>query len=200
MKNKLIGVHGFTGSSKGDWFPWLRTEFEKEDFEVIIHDLPNSQNPIIESWISSLAESIQFETDENTYFIGHSLGCQTILRYLHKFPPKEKVGGAIFVAGFFDKLTNLDVDEARILSPWLEEKIEFDQVRSRMKKSIAIFSENDSWVPLTESKRDFEDKLGSEIITLSNMGHFSGDDGLTSFPLLKSIFESRFVDDSKESI
>ena len=44
-----------------------------------------------------------------------------------------------------------------------------------MPKSIAIFSDNDPWVPL-DNQDDFRDKLGSEIIIEHAKGHFSGGD------------------------
>ena len=33
------------------------------------------------------------------------MGCQTIARYLETLPDEIKVGGAVFVAGFFKSLT-----------------------------------------------------------------------------------------------
>ena len=33
--------------------------------------------------------------DENTYFVGHSIGCQAIMRYLESVDVK-KIGGVLF--------------------------------------------------------------------------------------------------------
>ena len=52
-----------------------------------------------------------------------------------------------------------------------------------MKKSIAIFSDNDPLVPITDSKI-FEKELGAKIIIENNKGHFSGSDGITELPVV----------------
>lgn len=41
--------------------------------------------------------------DENTYFIGHSIGCQSIDRYLEILPSETKIGGVVYVAGWLTK-------------------------------------------------------------------------------------------------
>ena len=82
--------------------------------------------PKIEAWVSRLSRIIGV-VDENTYFIGHSIGCQTILRCLEKLPDNAKVGGAVFVASWFT-LTNVDTDEEKETArPWLETPIDFEK-------------------------------------------------------------------------
>ena len=57
--------------------------------------------------------------------------------------------------------------------PWLMAPVDFKKVYSCIEKSIAIFSDNDPWVPLS-NVTDFENKLHSEIIIEHNKRHFSG--------------------------
>lgn len=78
MKRVII-VHRWEGGSYDDWRPWLKTELEKRDFEVLIPDMPDTDIPVIEKWVHRLA-NIVGTPDSDTYFIGHSIGCQTILR------------------------------------------------------------------------------------------------------------------------
>ena len=42
-------------------------------------------NPRIQKWVSKLAQTVG-DADKQTYFVGHSMGCQTIVRYLEKLP------------------------------------------------------------------------------------------------------------------
>ena len=63
--------------------------------------MPNTACPKIDEWVGTLNSKVDFLNDE-TYFIGHSIGCQTILRYLET---KEitKIGGILLsplVIGF----------------------------------------------------------------------------------------------------
>ncbi|MBI4084928.1 MAG: serine hydrolase family protein [Candidatus Liptonbacteria bacterium] len=180
---RLIIVHGWDGHPKANWFPWLKRELEKKGFEVLVPQLPDPGTPRIEKWVAKLAETVG-TPDENTYFVGHSIGCATIAHYLEKLPEEVKVGGAIFVGGFFKELTNLSgPEEEKIAENWLKAPIDFQKVKSHLPKSIAIFSDDDPWVPL-DNVDDFRDKLGSEIITKKGMGHFNEDAGFIELPIV----------------
>lgn len=68
---------------------------------------------------------------------------------------------------------------------WLGTPINFKNITSHLSKSVAIFSDDDPWVPL-DNQDDFRDKLGSEIIIEHAMGHFSGGrDGITELPIVR---------------
>ena len=109
--------------------------------------------------------------DENTYFIGHSIGCQTIIRYLESLPKKTKIGGVFFVAGWFN-LKNLETKEEKLVSePWLKKPINFKKVKDKIKKAVALFSDDDPYVPLSDSEI-FKEKLNTEIIIEKNKGHY----------------------------
>lgn len=190
MKKKVFIIHGWDGYPEEGWFPWLKRELEKKGFNVIVPQLPDPEKPRIEKWVPKIAEIVG-TPDENTYFVGHSMGCQAIARYLVTLPEEIKVGGGVFVAGFFKKLVGLedDPDVRETERHWLAAAIDLSKVKKCLIKSVAIFSDNDPWVP-SDNQDDFRDKLGSEIIIEHNKGHFSGDDGITQLPIvLKSILK-----------
>src|SRR3989344_1064272 len=103
MKRVII-VHGWSGSPNDNWLPWLKTELEKLGHEVLVPEMPNADEPVIEAWVAKVSEVVDTPTN-NTYFVGHSIGNQAILRYLETI--KAPVGGAVFVAGWFD-LKNME--------------------------------------------------------------------------------------------
>jgi len=158
-------------------------------FEVEVPQLPDAGNPRIENWVPKLAEVVDI-ADENTYFVGHSMGCQTIARYLETLPENTKVGGAIFVAGFFKRLTGLEnQSEENIKKHWLGTPVALTKVRIHLPKSVAIFSDDDPFVPI-DNQDDFRDKLGSEIVIKKKMKHFSGETGTIELPIvLEKILE-----------
>jgi len=172
MKRVFI-IHGWSGSSEGDWIPWLKAELEKLGHEVITPDMPNTDHPVIAAWISSLAEAVGVP-DDNTYFIGHSIGCQTILRYLETI--QNKVGGALFVAPWF-KLTNLDNDDPKIAKPWEDTPIDFEKIKNVLPKSITLLSDDDPYVPLDETRNIFKEHLGAETVVIRGAGHITATDG-----------------------
>lgn len=182
--NRVIIVHGWDGHPNEGWYPWLKKELEQRGFEVTVPQLPEPEKPRIQNWIPALSKAVG-NPDEQTYLIGHSMGCQTIARYLETLSEEIKVGGAIFVAGFFKRLTGLE-DDPEVQETdkhWLTSPLDFNKVRSRLKKSVAIFSDDDPWVPL-DNQDDFRDKLDSEIVIVNKMGHFSGDQGITELPIV----------------
>mgnify|MGYP001559045151 CR=1 FL=1 len=183
MQKRIFIIHGWEGYPEEAWFPWIKTELEKRGFTVSIPAMPNTENPKIEIWIPYL-EKIVGEPDENTCFIGHSIGCQTILRYLAGLDGSTEVGGAVFVAGWVS-LTPMAMrtdEEKRIMKPWFETPIDFQRIRNVCKKSIAIFSDDDKYVPFKENSKTYQEKLGAKIILEHQKGHFGGDSGIKELP------------------
>jgi len=173
MKRVFL-VHGWSGSPEREWFPWLASELEKNGFQVQIPALPDTDHPHITAWVPALAAAVG-TPDANTYFVGHSMGCQTIARYLAGLDDLIQVGGVVYVGGYFDSLTLGEDEEVEVWNEWHDAPLNLSRVKARAPKSIAIFSDNDPFVPIENAKR-FEQELGSEIIIEHAQSHFNGDD------------------------
>ncbi len=170
---KIYIVHGWDGYPEEGWFPWLKSKLEEQGCEVIVPQLPDAANPRIENWVPAL-QRVAGMPDENTYFVGHSMGCQTIARYLEALPDGVIVGGVVFVAPFLKRLTELENPEVEALAAhWLTAPLDLMKVKSHLRASTAIFSDNDNFVPL-DNVDAFKNVLGSDIVVLSGRGHFSG--------------------------
>lgn len=78
---KVYLVHCWDGTSNDGWYPWIEKQLNSDNLEVIKFDMPNTANPNIDEWVSTLNSKVEF-LNKDTYFIGHSIGCQTIMRYL----------------------------------------------------------------------------------------------------------------------
>ena len=188
MRKKAFIIHGWGGYPGEGWFPWLKRELEKINYEVSVPSMPNPEEPKISEWTSFLSDHI-VSPDKNTFLVGHSMGCQAILRYLENLPSEIKIGGVFLVAGFVN-LVNLESKEEReIAKPWLTKPINWNKVKLHIDKIVSIFSDNDTWVPLSDSKI-FKDRLGAEIIVEKEKGHFSGDDNVKMLPILLKHFTS----------
>jgi hypothetical protein len=181
MKKRVFIIYGWDGFPEECWFPWLKKELEKKGFEVSIPDMPNPEIPVIEDWVSAVEEAVG-NADENTFFVGHSTGCQTIIRYLEGLPDKTKIGGVVFVAGWF-KLTNLeDAEVEAIAEPWLTRHIDFSKVKMKIKNSVAILSDNDTYNYVKENSNIFKNKLGAKIVMEHNKGHIGNESGIKELP------------------
>ena len=132
--------------------------------------MPDSDNPKIKEWVNFLSKSVK-QLDEKTFFIGHSIGCQTILRYLEK--TNKKIAGCVFVAGWFDLKEDCyeGEEEKEIARPWINISIDFEKVKRTCNNFLAIFSNNDPCVNLSQSKI-FKEKLGAEIMIKNKQEHF----------------------------
>jgi predicted alpha/beta hydrolase family esterase len=166
---KVYLVHCWESNSEENWYPWLKYKLEERNLDVLVFNMPNTKHPKIEVWVKYLETKIK-DVDEETYFIGHSIGCQTIMRFLEKLHKNKKIGGCIFVAPWFN-LINLEPEEMETARPWLNIEIHLDRVIEHCNKFLALFSSNDPYVPISD-KELFKDKLNAKIVVEKNRGHF----------------------------
>lgn len=183
MKRVFI-IHGWGGYPHEHWLPWLKRQLEKRGYQVEIPSMPETNEPKIDAWVSFLTKLVGM-VDKETYFVGHSIGSQAVLRFLESLPTDFQAGGAVFVAGF-TKLTpeaTPDFLSQNIAKPWTERPIDWKKIKQVMKKVVAIFSDNDPDVPMSESNI-FKEKLGAKILIEKNKGHFCESDGVKELPIV----------------
>lgn len=189
MAKRIFIIHGWGGSPEEGWRPWLKAELEKSGFKVYIPAMPDTNYPKLDVWLEALTKVV-VKPDADCYFVGHSLGCITILRYLEKMGPGQKICGAVLVAGFSDMEITVGEDESvKEISSFFEAPIDFGKVKNHCNKFVAIHSDNDPYVPLRYGDI-FKEKLGAEVVIKHNMSHFSGDDGISELPcVLQAVFK-----------
>lgn len=176
MKRIYI-VHCWDGNKSDGWYPWLEEKIKSEDIKVFRFDMPDTTHPKIEEWVEYLSSQVN-NLDEDVYFVGHSIGCQTILRYLEK-QSAPKIGGALLVAPWLDLLPEAieDIDSYETAKPWITTPIDFEKIKSKTNNITCIFSSDDYFVSLSE-KNKFERLLGAKTIVVDNKGHISKEDGV----------------------
>lgn len=180
MVKRAYIIHGWDGYPEEGWFPWAKAEIEKRGFTVEVPSMPHPDTPTIDDWVGKLAELVGIP-DEQTYLIGHSMGCQTILRYLASLTD-QRVGGAVLVAGFFELMPLEKEEEKTIVKPWLETPIDFAKVKAATSNITVILSDNDEWVPLERNVELFKQYLSPTIVTEHAKGHYSGSSGVKELP------------------
>jgi len=170
-------MHGWGDSPSSYINSPLVKALEQNGFKVVIPQVKNSLEPAIEDWVGTLAKAVDVP-DEETYFFGHSLGCQAILRYLQTLPEKTKIGKVTLVAAGI-KLSQelIDDPESEPLKPWLTTSINFKKIKSHLTKITGIFSDDDPVIPL-ENSEILEKELNAKIIIQKNKGHFTMFDGV----------------------
>lgn len=165
IKYRFVLVHGFAATPDMYWMPWLKKKLEDRGFYVVAPELPRPFQPSINEWVDELKKYIG-EPNKRTIFVGHSLGCQAIMRFLEK-TEVNKVGGAIFVAPYLVS----NQMEAKILKTWLDTPMDFERIKRKLPRSTAVFSNDDLLVP-AKNKNYIHEKLGSKVVQLGKHGHF----------------------------
>lgn len=184
MKRVFI-VHGWEGSPEANWLPWMKRELEARGFQVIVPAMPDTDHPKIDAWVEHL-EKIVESSDDETYFIGHSIGCQAIARYIAKTKPQ--VTGVLFVAGWFTLVGLESEEEEKIAQPWMATPIDYEAFRSCVKKVVVLLSDDDPFVPL-ENAGLFRKNMGAEVIVEKGARHFTGEEtGVMEFPVILETF------------
>jgi predicted alpha/beta hydrolase family esterase len=186
MEKRVILVHGWGGTQNGDWFLWLKTELEKEGVKVIAPQMPDTFVPKIDAWITHLSDNIG-TPDSDTYLVGHSIGCQAIIRYLEKLKPNEIIGGALLVAAWLDLTDETwdDVYRREIAEPWIKAPINWQKVKSHASRFTVLLSDDDPYVPSNTGEL-FKEKLGAKIVIVHKRGHITAEDGVKGLDDIKT--------------
>lgn len=184
MQKQVYIVHGFDAHPNKHWFSWLKSELEKEGAAVKVLELPSAQNPNLSEWLETLRAEVK--PGANTYLVGHSLGCITILRYLESLKTGEKVGGVVLVSGFYEKLSILPQ-----LDGFVRDGVEFEKVVQKAGGRVVISARDDQIVP-TSLSENLAKRLKATFVQTETGGHFMESEGVKTMPWalmsLKALF------------
>ncbi|HAO64478.1 TPA: hypothetical protein DCQ44_00670 [Candidatus Taylorbacteria bacterium] len=173
---KVYIIHGYTGYPNKNWFPWLKSELEKIGIEVTVPAMPHTEAPQYSEWLSYL-QSIVKNPDENTFFVGHSLGCAAILQYVNNLNPKTRIGGVVLVAGFSTPIHFIE------LNSFFEVPFDEEKIKKCSNKIVAINSDNDPHVPYTQAEK-LAYSFGAELIKVHDGQHLNEKAGYKELPLV----------------
>lgn len=99
-----------------NWYAWLQDALEKETsnrFEVILQDMPDPHAARESQWLPFIRNTLK--VDEKTILVGHSSGCEAIMRLAEK----EKIRGMILVAACHTDLGSETERESEYYNrPW----------------------------------------------------------------------------------
>ena len=204
---KVYIIHGWDGSPEEPMLVWLKNKLEEKGFQVFCPIMPETAKPKIEKWIKKLNEIVK-NPDKNSYFVGHSIGCQAVLRYLSQVNPEVKIGGVVLIAPWMELDENTLEEEGEevreIARPWMETPIDWNKIKITTQQAVGIFK------PQTETDRSidsvraikkhtdkfvcilsdndsyvplsnaelFKEKLNAKIIIEHDKGHYTAGDNV----------------------
>jgi predicted alpha/beta hydrolase family esterase len=184
MSNVYI-IHGWEGRPHEPVLKWLKDSLEEKGHTVTSPNMPNPSVPTIEEWVGKLKEVVELK--EDTILVGHSVGCQAVMRYIETLPEGSVVSKIVLLAPWMT-LDNKTIEEEgeeviEIARPWIETPINFEKIKNIVGKTVAIFSDNDPYVPVSEEEF-FKEKLDADTVMEIGMGHFSPSDDIAEVPSL----------------
>jgi predicted alpha/beta hydrolase family esterase len=175
VMRRLRIVPRWGGTPENDFYPWLtralaeRSPAAFDDVRAIA--MPDPALPTIEGWVGRLSAELGGEVDAapETVLLGHSVGCQALLRYLASLPDGVKYRGALLVAGW------LSIDKPwDSIRPWLETSPDLARARRAVGDLVVLLSDND---PFTadhlESRRAWEERASARVVVAPGGKHFN---------------------------
>lgn len=175
---RVIIVHGFKGKPDTNWKPWLKAKLEESGVSTEVPAMPNSDNPIADDWTQKLSDAVG-QPNDDTYLVGHSLGCITILRYLESLNEGQRIGGCVFVAGFTGRFETYKGGH----DTFFDHELDWGAIKAHCDTFVALHSNNDKNVE-SEQLDLFKEKLNAKTILVEGMGHFGSADGAYEVPLV----------------
>jgi leucyl-tRNA synthetase len=103
-KYKYVLLHGYTGHASDARWQWIRRELEALGHEVIIPELPNTDDPSEEEQVEVALHATEY--DERTVLFGHSLGATVAMKVVEKLTApisRLVLAGAVVNPRFKDK-------------------------------------------------------------------------------------------------
>jgi uncharacterized protein len=149
--------------------------------------MPDPDHPTVPAWVGRVREVLGSDRQElgRTVVVGHSVGCQAVLRALALYPADMRVGGVLCVAGWFW------VDEPwESIVPWTESPIDLARSRAVAGENIvAILSDDD---PFTSDWRAnasaWQERLGATVAMAPGAQHFNG----ATYPIIHQTLLDHF--------
>ena len=161
MTMRAFIIHGWNSGPDAAWKPWLKKKLEEQGFDAYAPRMPTPLRPECSEWVQKIEETVG-TPDGDCFFIGHSLGCAAILRYLEKI--NTMVGGAVLAAGPSNGMN------FPFIKSFFRKGFDWKKIKSSCRKFVIIHSENDRIVPIKHAYV-LKQALDAELI-VDRRGHF----------------------------
>lgn len=172
---RIVIVPRWSGHARVDWYPWIREQLADAPQRVEVVELPRPSAPVIDECIDALRSALGTDPEalRSTLLVGHSVGCQALMRYLASLEPGRSDGSSgptlLFVAPWWA------VDSPwPTIEPWISTPISLVPLRANTSRIVVLLSDDD---PFTADWRAnqllWEERLGAEVEISPGGRHFN---------------------------
>ncbi len=188
---RLIIIPRWSGTPASDWYPWITAELNAQQPRLFdsaaAAAMPNPGLPTIPAWVGRVRELLGDDPAAlaQTVIVGHSVGCQAVLRALAELPAGVHVAGVLCVAGWF--WTDAPWDS---LLPWIETPFDLARAQAAANHRIVVMiSDNDPHTADWRANRAaWQERLGAEVVLVPGVQHFNG----PRYPIILQTLIDRF--------
>jgi len=166
--DRILLVPRWSGTAASDFYPWLARELASRAPHVQLEVAPlrpAPDRPEIEACLEELAGL----APARTLLVGHSVGCQVLLRALARLPGDARAPALVCVAGWWTVDRPWDT-----LRPWIEVPFDHERTAARCARIEVLLSDDDPFTrDAAETRRRFVEALGAEVQIVPGRQHFN---------------------------
>jgi predicted alpha/beta hydrolase family esterase len=167
---KIIFVHGYTASSRENWYPGISKELTKLGIDHVVPDMPGGDRPHADEWLNTINEEVS-KADKPIVLVGHSLGTRAILLYLEKYQPRQ-VKAVFLISGFANRTENATKYDGDGYPDFFVHKIDIEKLKKLSEKFVVVHSKDDDLH--FEQAEEISEDLEAKLISFTDKGHMSG--------------------------
>lgn len=187
MNSNIFIFHGTAGYPGENWFPWLKGKLEEKGYKVIVPQFPTPEGQSLKAWLDVL-DNYKEDINENSIFVGHSLGGVFLLCLLERLA--HPVKAAFFVGTPIGVRPILNYNQDSSFSGF---DFNWDKIRNKSNNFVVFHSDNDPYVSIGNGEQ-LAKKLGVDLSFIPNAGHFNTKAGYTKFEELRGKLEPLLFD------
>ncbi|MBU1500387.1 alpha/beta hydrolase [Patescibacteria group bacterium] len=162
------------GQPGGNWFPWLKQQLIDQGIEVFVPKFPTPEGQSLENWIKTF-EPYQKYVNQDSVFVGHSMGPGFFLRLLEK--RTSSIKAAILVAPFDGFIGEEPYDALN--KTFIDHPFDWKKIKKNCRKFVVFAGDDDPYVPIKFPQR-IADSLGVELLIIKDGKHLG--ETLKEFP------------------
>lgn len=180
VTQRLCIVPRWSGTQSSEWYPWLRAQPSVRTAfgEVLGPEIDNPDTPTIDAWVASITAACGSDAAmlERTCFIGHSVGCQAVMRYLASLPAGVRVAGCLLVAAWWTLDRPWDT-----IRPWMypvdspqAPPLDLAHVRAACSRIVVLISDDDPFTADWQRTRvAWQERVGADVRVIPGARHFN---------------------------
>ncbi len=179
-KFRIVFIHGYTSSSKADWYPGISKKLKGLGVDFVIPNLPGNEHPKASDWLKVINKEVS-KSDKPLVLVGHSLGTRAALLYIEKY--RREVEKVFLISAFNNDIENGKRREGKAYPTFFDHKIDLEAIKPLVGEFVVVHSKDDVSKPPfygIDYKQGVEiaGELNAKLITTKGRGHLDIPDNM----------------------